>query len=157
MKALKTLLAISLAALLFTGCDKDDASKNSITFDGKTYTDMDVYYRIEGERMFWLLVEIHSDIEIFGSGQADTRKAIGEDLKGGSVSFNSETLEGVGYGDLLCMSFYGDGYDYYFDPAKGTQVTKKLDDKHYSIKMDMTDVDGKPFKMDVVAELQKEK
>lgn len=156
MKALKALLAISLAALLFAGCKKDDEPKNSITFDGKTYTDMDVYYRIENERMFWLLVEIHSDIEIFGSGQADTRKAIGEDLKGGSVSFDSETLEGCGYGDLLCMYFYGDGYDYNFDPAKGTQVTKKLDDKHYSIKMDMTGSDGKPFKMDVVAELQKD-
>ena len=118
---------------------------------------MDVYYRIENARMFYLQVEIHSDIELFGSGQTDIPAAFGEDLKGRSVSFDSKTLEGVGYGDLFCMSFYGDGYDYTFDPAKGTQVTKKIDDKHYSIKMDMTGSDGKPFKMDVVAELQKDK
>ena len=156
MKALKALLAISLAALLFAGCKKDDEPKNSITFDGKTYTDMDVYYRLEGRHMFWLLMDIHADIEIHGSGQTDTPKAFGEDLKGGAVTFNVETLEGVGYGDILAMYFYGDGYDYDMEPYKGTQTTKKIDDTHYSIKMDMTDSNGKPFKMDVVAELQKD-
>lgn len=153
----KIIFFAAIAAALLCSCTTDDASKNSITFDGKTYTDMDVYYSIKNAHMFWLLVEIHSDIEIFGSGQVDTPKAFGEDLKGSTVNFDSETLEGAGYGDILCMSFYGDGYDYNFDPAKGTQVTKKIDDTHYSIIMDMTDAKGKPFKMNVVANLQEEK
>ena len=153
----KLLFFAAIAAALLCSCTTDDASKNSITFDGKTYTDIDVHYRIEGWHMFFLLVEVHADIEIHGAGQVDTPAAFGEDMKGRTVTFNAETLEGVGYGDVLAMSFYGDGYDYSFDPAKGTQVTKKLDDKHYSIKMDMTGSDGKPFKMDVVAELQKDK
>lgn len=156
MKALKALLAISLAALLFAGCKKDDEPKNSITFDGKTYTDIDVHYRIEGWHMFFLLVEVHADIEIHGAGQVDTPTAFGEDMKGRTVTFNAETMDGVGYGDVIAMSFYGDGYDYFMEPQKGTQTTKKIDDTHYSIKMDMTDGNGKPFKLDVVAELQKD-
>ena len=105
MKALKALLAISLAALLFAGCKKDDAPKNSITFDGKTYTDMDVYYRLEGRHMFWLLVEVHADIEIHGAGQVDTPLAFGEDLKGGTVNFDPDSMDSMGgYGDVIAMS-----------------------------------------------------
>ena len=151
MKALKSLLVIALATLLFAGCNPEDLVNNSITFDGKTYTDMDVYYRIENQHFFYLLVDIHADIEIHGAGQVDTPAAFGEDMKGRTVTFNAETLEGVGYGDVIAMSFYGDGYDYFMEPQKGTQTTKKIDDTHYSIKMDMTDGNGKPFKMDVVA------
>ena len=162
MKALKSLLAISLAAILFAGCNKDDASKNSITMDGKTYTNMDVYYRIENQHMFFLLVEIHSDIEIQGAGQVDTPTAFGEDLKGRSLDFK-EGMDaavdhgGFGYGDVICMSFYGDSFNYNMEPDKGTQTTKKIDDTHYSIKMDVTDSNGKIFKMDVTATKQVEK
>ncbi|MCR5408927.1 MAG: hypothetical protein K6E61_07495 [Bacteroidales bacterium] len=151
MKALKSLLGIALATLLFAGCNPEDLVNNSITFDGKTYTDMDVYYRIENQHFFFLLVDIHADIEIHGAGQVDTPAAFGEDLKGNTVNFDSETLIGAGYGDVIAMYFYGDNYDYSMEPSKGTQVTKKIDDTHYSIKMDMTDGNGKPFKLDVVA------
>lgn len=162
MKALKAILAISLAAILFAGCNKDDASKNSITMDGKTYTNMDVYYRIENQHMFFLLVEIHSDIEIQGAGQVDTPTAFGEDLKGRSLNFK-DGMEaavdhgGFGYGDVICMYFYGDGFNYNMEPDKGTQTTKKIDDTHYSVKMDVTDSNGKIFKMDVTATKQAEK
>lgn len=152
MKALKSLLGIALATLLFAGCNPEDLVNNSITFDGKTYTDMDVYYRIEHQHMFFLLVEIHSDIEIHGAGQVDTPLAFGEDLKGGTVNFDPDSMDSMGgYGDVIAMSFYGDGYEYFMEPQKGTQTTKKIDDTHYSIKMDMTDGNGKPFKLDVVA------
>ena len=152
MKALKSLLGITLATLLFAGCNPEDLVNNSITFDGKTYTDMDVYYRIENQHMFFLLVEIHSDIEIHGAGQVDTPLAFGEDLKGGTVNFDPDSMDSMGgYGDVIAMSFYGDGYEYFMEPQKGTQTTKKIDDTHYSIKMDMTDGNGKPFKLDVVA------
>lgn len=162
MKALKSLLLLSIAALLFAGCNKDDASNNSITMDGKTYTDMDVYYRIENQHMFFLLVEIHSDIEIYGSGQTDTPTAFGEDLKGRTLDFSKgmdDAVEngGFGYGDVICMSFYGDGFNYNMEPDKGTQTTKKIDDTHYSVKMDVTDSNGKVFKMDVVATQQADK
>ena len=62
----KLFFLATLAAALLCGCNKDDASKNSITMEGKTYTDMDVYYRIENQHMFFLLIDIHSDIEIQG-------------------------------------------------------------------------------------------
>jgi len=152
MKALKSLLGLVLAAFLFAGCNPEDLVKNSITFDGKTYTDMDVYYRIENQHMFFLLVDIHADIEIHGAGQVDTPLAFGEDLKGGTVNFDPDSMDSMGgYGDVIAMSFYGDGYEYFMEPQKGTQTTKKIDDTHYSIKMDMTDGNGKPFKLDVVA------
>ena len=158
----KLFFLATLAAALLCSCNKDDASNNSITMDGKTYTDMDVYYRIENQHMFFLLIDIHSDIEIHGTGQVDTPTAFGEDLKGRSLDFK-EGMDaavdhgGFGYGDVICMYFYGDGFDYNMEPDKGTQVTKKIDDTHYSVKMDVTDSNGKVFKMDVTATKQVDK
>ena len=158
MKALKVILALAIATLCFASCgektDDTTADNNSVTMKGKTYDKVDAYYRFETERMFILLLDIHSDIEINGSAQVDTRVALGEDLNGNTMTLSEEN----GYGDRFCFSFYGEkDFDYYLEPVTGTQTTKKIDATHYSIKMDVKDKDGNAFKLDVVANALKEK
>lgn len=147
MKHFKLILAIGLAALCLASCQKDGA-KNSITIDGKTYKGVTAEYAIEGNHFFHLRVELTSDGKTVATGMTDTPMALGENLKGRTVTID----EDFGYGDRLIMSvIYPNGDSYSATPAFGKQTFKQTDNSHYQIIMDTTDEEGKAFKMNVVA------
>lgn len=146
MKLFKLILALGAAMMLFAACTKDGSS-NSVTIDGKTYTNVKATYFIENEHFFWLNLVLTEDGKTTARGMLDTPR-MEQDL-GRTVKIN----DNLGYGDRLFLDVEYPGGKYYnATPESGTQTFKKKDNKHYEIILDAKDDNGKDFKVNVVAE-----
>lgn len=150
MKIFKIILALGAAIMLFAACTKDGSS-NSVTIDGKTYTNVKATYFIENEHFFWLSLTLTEDGKTTAKGLLDT-PAMEQNL-GRAVK-----IADLGYGDRLILDVEYPGENYYnATPESGTQTFKKKDSKHYEIILDAKDDNGKVFKMNVVAEYKEMK
>lgn len=146
MKIFKLILALGAAMMLFAACTKEGSS-NTVTIDGKTYTNVKATYFIENEHFFWLNLVLTEDGKTTARGMLDTPR-MEEDL-GRTVKID----EHLGYGDRLILDVEYPGENYYnATPESGTQTFKKKDNKHYEIILDAKDDQGKDFKVNVVAE-----
>ncbi len=147
------LLAALLLPFFFVSCDPDDSAKNSVTVNGQTYNDVDAYYFQEGH-FFDLRLVLGADRKTTAYGVVDTPIALGEDLKGRTVTIDKD----FGYGDRMSLQVSYSGGDFYdATPASGKQTFKKVDGTHYRIILDTKDENGKPYKMNVIAEQTKVK
>lgn len=145
MKLFKLILALGAAMMLFAACTKDGSS-NSVTIDGKTYTNVKATYFIENEHFFWLNLVLTEDGKTTAKGMLDTPAM--ESNLGKTVNIND-----LGYGDrlILDVEYPGDKW-YNATPESGKQTFRKKDNKHYEIILDAKDDNGKEVKVNVVAE-----
>ena len=142
------LLAALLLPFIFVSCDPDDSAKNSVTVNGQTYNDVDAYYWIQGHGLQLRLV-LGADRKTTAVGVVDTPAALGEDLKGRTVTIDKD----FGYGDRMILQVSYPGGDFYdATHASGKQTFKKVDGSHYRIILDTKDENGKPYKMNVIAQ-----
>lgn len=148
MKLFKTLLALGAAIMLFASCSKEGSS-NTVTIDGKTYTNVKATYFIQNEHFFLLNLVLTEDGKTTAKGMLDT-PAMERNL-GKTVNIND-----LGYGDrlILDVEYPGDNW-YNATPESGTQTFKKKDNTHYEIILDAKDDSGKDVKVNVVAEYEK--
>ena len=146
MKKLISIAAIALAVCVaLVSCTKEETG-GTVTVNGETYTN--VTATVQEGRGLWFQFTLDKDKGITASALVDDGVALQKTL-------HFEIDEGNGgYGDWVLMAVeYSTGKGYTAIPAKGTQTIKKVKNG-YSILIDSTDENGKPYKVDVTAKVE---